>query len=80
MRDLVYRFMNSAHLEEVQNKRVYFVDVYDHILRLSYKIMKVIVYLAIFIVVYLGASIYFSAHFYFGTVINGINVSGKTSE
>ncbi|MBU3185105.1 magnesium/cobalt transporter CorA [Clostridium estertheticum] len=35
MRDLVYRALNSTHLEEVNNKRVYFVDVYDHILRLS---------------------------------------------
>jgi len=35
MRDLIYRVLNSSHLEEVKNKHVYFVDVYDHLLKLS---------------------------------------------
>ncbi|MBZ9686878.1 L,D-transpeptidase/peptidoglycan binding protein [Clostridium estertheticum] len=32
----------------------------------------------ILLVLYLGTSAYFSTHFYFGSVINGINASGKT--
>ncbi len=32
------------------------------------------------LVLYLSISIYFSNHFYFGSVINGINASGKTVE
>ncbi len=32
----------------------------------------------IFLVLYLGISVYFSTHFNFGSVINGINASGKT--
>lgn len=36
--------------------------------------------LSVLLILYLGISIYFSNHFYFGTVINGINVSGKTVE
>lgn len=35
MKDLIYRVLNSTHLEEIKNNRVYFVDVYDHLLRLS---------------------------------------------
>ena len=45
------------------------------------KFMKVsIISFSIFLVLYLGISIYFSTHFYFGSVINGINASGKTVE
>ncbi|MBU3218075.1 L,D-transpeptidase/peptidoglycan binding protein [Clostridium estertheticum] len=47
------------------------------------KPMKVrIIPISIFtlLVLYLGISLYFSNHFYFGTVINGIKASGKTVE
>ena len=37
-----------------------------------------IISFSIALVIYLGMSIYFSNHFYFGSVINGINASGKT--
>ena len=39
-----------------------------------------IISIFIFLVLYLGTSTYFSTHFYFGSVINGINASGKTVE
>lgn len=43
--------------------------------------MKVcIISLSISLVLYLGLSIYFMTHFYFGSVINDINASGKTVE
>jgi len=43
--------------------------------------MKIrIIYFAIFLALYLGVSIYFTNHFYYGSIINGINVSGKTVE
>lgn len=36
MRDLIYRVLNSTHIEDIKDtNRVYFVDVYDHLLRLS---------------------------------------------
>jgi len=45
------------------------------------KYMKVsIISFSIFILLYLGISLYFSTHFYFGSVINDINVSGKSVE
>nr|WP_106060013.1 L,D-transpeptidase family protein [Clostridium vincentii] len=45
------------------------------------KIIKsVIICFCTLLIIYLGLSIYFSNHFYFGTVINGINVSAKTVE
>lgn len=37
-----------------------------------------IISLSILFILYLGISIYFSTHFYYGSVINGINASGKT--
>ncbi|MBW9146448.1 L,D-transpeptidase/peptidoglycan binding protein [Clostridium sp. CM027] len=37
-----------------------------------------IISFSIIFVLYLGMSIYFNNHFYFGSVINGINASGKT--
>lgn len=40
----------------------------------------VIVSFCILIVIYFGMSIYFKSHFYFGTKINSISVSGKTVE
>ncbi|MGV8980751.1 peptidoglycan binding domain-containing protein [Clostridium sp.] len=43
-------------------------------------IKVIIISISIFIVLYLGISMYFSNHFYFGSVINGINASGKTVE
>jgi len=39
-----------------------------------------IIFFPIFIVIYLGISMYFSNHFYYGTVINGISASCKTVE
>ena len=39
-----------------------------------------IVAFSIFLVLYLGISIYFNSHFCFGSKINGINASGKTVE
>jgi len=38
----------------------------------------VIISLCTLIAIYLGMSLYFMNHFYFGSAINGINVSGKT--
>ncbi|MGH4139076.1 peptidoglycan binding domain-containing protein [Clostridium sp.] len=46
--------------------------------KLNKPINAIIISIFIFIVLYLGISIYFSTHFYFGSVINGINASGKT--
>lgn len=45
------------------------------------KLIKVsLLSIFILLVLYLGTSAYFSTHFYFGTLINGINASGKTVE
>jgi magnesium transporter len=35
MRDLMYRILNSDHLENFKSKHIYFSDIYDHLLRLS---------------------------------------------
>jgi magnesium transporter len=35
MRDLLYRIVNSDHLEEYKVQRVYFTDIYDHLLKLA---------------------------------------------
>lgn len=35
MRELVYRIINSEHLAKVKQYREYFLDVYDHLVRLS---------------------------------------------
>ncbi|WP_423190406.1 magnesium/cobalt transporter CorA [Alkalibacterium sp. f15] len=35
MRDLLYRMLNSQHLTEVKNRREYFSDIYDHLLKVS---------------------------------------------
>lgn len=42
--------------------------------------LKVSIISIIFLVLYLGISIYFSTHFYFGSKINSINAFGKTVE
>ncbi len=43
------------------------------------KTIKVsIIFSSIFLVLYLGISMYFSNHFYYGSIINGINASGRT--
>lgn len=39
-----------------------------------------IAYMAVIAVIYLGASFYYSKHFYSGSKINGINCTGKTVE
>ena len=40
----------------------------------------VMISLCTLIIIYLGMTMYFKNHFYFGSVINGINVTGKTVE
>ncbi|GGM32151.1 putative metal ion transporter YfjQ [Paraliobacillus quinghaiensis] len=35
MRDLFYRMLNSSHLTGLKERRAYFTDVYDHLLKLS---------------------------------------------
>lgn len=35
MRDLLYRMLNSNHLEDIKSKQMYFTDIYDHLLRLN---------------------------------------------
>jgi magnesium transporter len=35
MRDLVYRIINSQRLEELQERKEYFSDIHDHLLKLS---------------------------------------------
>jgi magnesium transporter len=35
MRDLLYRILNSSHLKEFHEKKLYFDDIYDHLLKLS---------------------------------------------
>lgn len=35
IRDLFYRMLNSHHLEGIRERREYFVDIYDHLLKLS---------------------------------------------
>jgi flagellar basal body-associated protein FliL len=39
-----------------------------------------IIFLCVILAIYFGTSIYFINHFYYGTQINGINVSGKAVE
>ncbi|MDY0404958.1 magnesium/cobalt transporter CorA [Virgibacillus sp. 179-BFC.A HS] len=35
IRDLFYRIINSHHLQGIQERREYFADIYDHLLKLS---------------------------------------------
>lgn len=35
IRDLLYRILNSHHLKGIEEKREYFTDIYDHLLKLS---------------------------------------------
>ncbi|WP_156289555.1 magnesium/cobalt transporter CorA [Oceanobacillus salinisoli] len=35
IRDLLYRILNSHHLEGIHSRREYFADIYDHLLKLS---------------------------------------------
>ena len=48
--------------------------------KLNKSIKAIIIFIFISLVLYLGISTYFSTHFYFGSVINNINASGKTVE
>ncbi|MDS0524512.1 L,D-transpeptidase/peptidoglycan binding protein [Clostridium sp. SHJSY1] len=48
--------------------------------KLSKKMKGIIIGLCILLVIYIGFSVYFRNHFYFGSTINGINVSGKSVE
>jgi magnesium transporter len=38
MRDLIYRMINSRHLQWMHAKEAYFMDIYDHLIRLTDKI------------------------------------------
>ncbi|MFT5874363.1 MAG: hypothetical protein ACI8WT_003324 [Clostridium sp.] len=49
-------------------------------LKLNNSIKAIIISFFIFLILYLGMTIYFSTHFYFRSVINNINASGKTVE
>lgn len=40
MRDLLYRMLNSQHLEGVKERKEYFSDIYDHLLKLSEMVMS----------------------------------------
>lgn len=35
IRDLLYRILNSHHLTRINERRAYFADIYDHLLKLS---------------------------------------------
>lgn len=35
MRDLLYRMLNSTHLDGIRERRAYFADIYDHLLKLT---------------------------------------------
>ncbi|WP_047981822.1 magnesium/cobalt transporter CorA [Ornithinibacillus contaminans] len=35
IRDLLYRILNSHHLDGIEKRREYFLDIYDHLLKLS---------------------------------------------
>lgn len=43
-------------------------------------VIGIIIFICTLLTIYLGLSAYFMKHFYFGSVINGINVSGKSIE
>ncbi|MBP3953269.1 magnesium/cobalt transporter CorA [Bacillus suaedae] len=40
MRDLLYRMLNSTHLNGVKERREYFSDIYDHLLKLAEMVMS----------------------------------------
>ncbi|WP_227939242.1 magnesium/cobalt transporter CorA [Alkalihalobacillus deserti] len=40
MRDLLYRMLNSHHLNGIRERREYFSDIYDHLLKLSEMVMS----------------------------------------
>ncbi|WP_100406966.1 magnesium/cobalt transporter CorA [Bacillus solitudinis] len=40
MRDLLYRMLNSHHLSGIRERREYFSDIYDHLLKLSEMVMS----------------------------------------
>ncbi|GAE94365.1 magnesium and cobalt transport protein CorA [Gracilibacillus boraciitolerans JCM 21714] len=40
MRDLLYKMLNSHHLKEIRERREYFSDIYDHLLKLSEMVMS----------------------------------------
>jgi len=40
MRDLLYRMLNSHHLIEIKDRRKYFSDIYDHLLKLTEMVMS----------------------------------------
>ncbi|PAD67547.1 magnesium and cobalt transport protein CorA [Bacillus sp. 7586-K] len=40
MRDLLYRMLNSQHLIEIRDRREYFSNIYDHLLKLTEMVMS----------------------------------------
>jgi magnesium transporter len=40
MRDLLYRMLNSHHLSGIRERKEYFSDIYDHLLKLSEMVMS----------------------------------------
>ena len=40
MRDLLYRMLNSHHLQGIRERKEYFSDIYDHLLKLSEMVMS----------------------------------------
>ncbi|WP_223701063.1 magnesium/cobalt transporter CorA [Sutcliffiella deserti] len=40
MRDLLYRMLNSHHLDGIRERREYFSDIYDHLLKLSEMVLS----------------------------------------
>lgn len=40
MRDLLYRMLNSHHLNDIRDRREYFSDIYDHLLKLAEMVMS----------------------------------------
>lgn len=40
MRDLLYRMLNSHHLNDIRDRREYFSDIYDHLLKLEEMVMS----------------------------------------
>ncbi len=43
-------------------------------------IIGIIISISILLIIYLSTSLYFMKRFYFGTKINGVSVTGKTTE
>jgi len=51
-----------------------------HIKKHNKSIKYIIISFSILLIIHFGMTMYFRNHFYFGSVINGVNASGKTAE